>query len=64
MIDAKCPGRYSEIWTTPHLAGALGAGFLRIVLKRKWVVQDLDSRILSITDHGRRELLNRFAIQL
>lgn len=48
----------------PHLAGALGAGFLRIVLKRKWVVQDLDSRILSITDHGRRELLNRFAIQL
>ena len=48
----------------PHLAGALGAGFLRIVLKRKWVFQDLDSRILSITDHGRRELLNRFAIQL
>ena len=48
----------------PHLAGALGAGFLRIVLKRKWVFQDLDSRILSITDRGRRELLNRFAIQL
>ena len=48
----------------PHLAGALGAAFLRIALKRKWVVQDLDSRILSITSNGRREILNRFAIQL
>ena len=48
----------------PHLAGALGAALLRIALKRKWVVQDLDSRALTITSHGRRELLNRFAIQL
>jgi hypothetical protein len=48
----------------PHLAGALGAALLNIARKRKWVVQDLDSRILSITSHGHRELFNRFAIQL
>ena len=30
----------------PHLAGALGAALLGVVLKRKWVTQDLDSRAL------------------
>jgi len=48
----------------PHLAGALGAALLRIARKRKWVLEDLDSRALSITSHGRREILKRFAIQL
>src|SRR6266705_1802565 len=28
----------------PHLAGALGAAFLEVARKRKWVVEDLDSR--------------------
>jgi DNA-binding transcriptional ArsR family regulator len=43
----------------PHLGGALGAAFLKIALKRKWVIQDLDSRALSVTSHGRREMLGR-----
>jgi DNA-binding transcriptional ArsR family regulator len=48
----------------PHLGGALGAAILNIALKRKWVVQDLDSRALSVTSFGRREMLHRFDIQL
>jgi DNA-binding transcriptional ArsR family regulator len=48
----------------PHLGGALGAAVLKVALKRKWVVQDLDSRALSITSFGRREMLSRFGLQL
>jgi len=48
----------------PHLAGALGAVLLEVARKRKWVVEDLDSRALSITNHGQREILKRFAIQI
>jgi len=47
----------------PHLGGALGAALLHIVLKRKWVVQDLDSRALSVTPAGRRELRARFGVE-
>src|SRR5262245_41062486 len=48
----------------PHLGGALGAALLKLVLKRKWVAQDLDSRALSITSHGRREMLCRFGLRI
>ena len=48
----------------PHIGGALGAALLRIALKRKWVVQELDSRALSITSYGRREIRSRFGLQL
>jgi DNA-binding transcriptional ArsR family regulator len=48
----------------PHVGGALGAALLRIALKRKWVVQDLDSRALGITNLGRREMLTRFGIHV
>ncbi|HXQ97390.1 MAG TPA: helix-turn-helix transcriptional regulator [Candidatus Limnocylindrales bacterium] len=48
----------------PHIGGALGAALLRIALKRKWVVQELDSRALSITSYGRREIHIRFGLQL
>jgi len=47
----------------PHLGGSLGAALLKVALKRKWVTQDLDSRILSVTSFGRREMLARFALQ-
>ena len=47
----------------PHLAGALGAALLQMALKRKWVRQDLDSRVLTITRIGRRELLARFGLE-
>lgn len=48
----------------PHVGGALGAALLKVALKRKWVVQDLDSRALGITNFGRREMLARFEISV
>jgi DNA-binding transcriptional ArsR family regulator len=48
----------------PHLAGALGAALLKVVLKRKWVAQDLDSRALRVTSLGQREMLARFGLQV
>jgi DNA-binding transcriptional ArsR family regulator len=48
----------------PHLGGALGAGLLKVALRRKWVVQDLDSRVLGITVLGRREILARFDLHV
>ena len=46
----------------PHVGGALAAAFLDVALKRKWVVPDLDSRALRITNTGRREMLARFGL--
>ena len=48
----------------PHLAGALAAAVLEAVLRRGWAVQDLDSRALAVTSHGRRELRARFGVAL
>jgi len=48
----------------PHLAGALGAALLTLALKRKWVVRDLDSRALSVTRIGVREMGSRFGVDL
>jgi len=47
----------------PHLGGALGAALLRTALERKWVTRELDSRILSVTPHGRRELRTRLQVE-
>jgi hypothetical protein len=46
----------------PHVGGALGAVLLRVSLKRKWVAPDLDSRALTVTALGRREMLARFGL--
>jgi DNA-binding transcriptional ArsR family regulator len=46
----------------PHVGGALGAAVLKVALKRRWVIQDLDSRALGITSLGRREMLSRFGL--
>jgi len=46
----------------PHLGGALGAALLQLAIKRKWVLQDLDSRALSVTALGRKEMAGRFGI--
>ena len=48
----------------PHLGGAMGAALLRMALKKRWVTQELDSRILTVTAFGRRELQTRFGLQL
>jgi DNA-binding transcriptional ArsR family regulator len=47
----------------PHLGGAVGAALLHIALKRKWVVQELDSRALAITRLGQREMQTRFGLR-
>jgi DNA-binding transcriptional ArsR family regulator len=48
----------------PHLGGALAAALLKIALKRKWMLQDLDSRALRVTSLGRREMMTRFGLQV
>jgi hypothetical protein len=48
----------------PHIGGALAAALLKVTLKRKWVVQDLDSRALRVTSLGRREMLARFGLEV
>jgi hypothetical protein len=47
----------------PHIAGAFGATLLKALLKRKWVIKDLDSRALSLTPAGRREMWTRFGLR-
>ncbi|HXE34943.1 MAG TPA: helix-turn-helix transcriptional regulator [Verrucomicrobiae bacterium] len=46
----------------PHIGGAFGAALLGVALKRKWVIQELDSRALAITRAGRREMRTRFGL--
>ena len=43
---------------------ALGAALLKTALKRRWVAQELDSRVLGVTGVGRRELQARFGLSL
>jgi DNA-binding transcriptional ArsR family regulator len=47
----------------PHIGGAVGAALLSLALKRKWVIQELDSRALAITGAGRREMRTRFGLR-
>jgi hypothetical protein len=46
----------------PHMAGALGAAFLKAVLKRRWLVKETEGRALELTPAGRRELRARFGL--
>jgi DNA-binding transcriptional ArsR family regulator len=46
----------------PHLGGSLGAAVLRLALERRWVVRELDSRALTMTTVGRREMSKRFGL--
>jgi DNA-binding transcriptional ArsR family regulator len=46
----------------PHIGGTLGAALLELALKRKWVNRELDSRALSVTKAGRREMQLRFGL--
>src|ERR1039458_2308717 len=48
----------------PHLGGALAATLLKVALKRKWMLQDLDSRALRVTSLGRREMMTRFGLHV
>ncbi len=46
----------------PHVAGAIGAALLHVFLRKRWVSQDSDSRALSISRDGWRELEARFGV--
>jgi DNA-binding transcriptional ArsR family regulator len=46
----------------PHLAGALGAALLKVALQKEWLTKDLDSRALTVTALGRREMGTRFGL--
>jgi DNA-binding transcriptional ArsR family regulator len=46
----------------PHLAGALGAALLSLMLKRAWLERDLDSRALSVTREGKMALRKLFNV--
>jgi DNA-binding transcriptional ArsR family regulator len=46
-----------------HLGGAVGAAILNVALKKKWLTQNLDSRALQVTSHGKRELHFHFGLQ-
>ncbi len=48
----------------PHIAGALGASLLKMATSRRWVVRELDSRALSLTDFGEREIWKEFGIKI
>jgi DNA-binding transcriptional ArsR family regulator len=47
-----------------HLGGSLGAAWLVLALKKRWVMQDLDSRALRVTELGRREMLVRLGVPI
>jgi DNA-binding transcriptional ArsR family regulator len=47
----------------PHLGGALGAELLKLLLTRKWLSRDQDSRALYMTPLGRREMRTRFGLE-
>jgi hypothetical protein len=46
-----------------HLGGALGAALLKLAVRKRWVTQELDSRALSVTSLGRREMRARFGLE-
>jgi DNA-binding transcriptional ArsR family regulator len=48
----------------PHLGGALGAALLSLALSRKWVARQFETRALTVTPLGRRELQVRFGLRL
>ena len=48
----------------PHIGGALGCAILQAALKQEWFVQNLDSRALTLTALGRRQIQARFGLEL
>jgi DNA-binding transcriptional ArsR family regulator len=46
-----------------HLGGALGAALLKLAIRKKWLMRELDSRALTVTSIGRREMRTRFGLE-
>lgn len=47
----------------PHMAGAVGAALLDMMLKRGWVNRQLDSRALNVTSKGKAALAKTFGLR-
>ena len=47
-----------------HLGGALGAAFLDLALKKKWLARVRESRVVVVTTPGAREFASRFGIRV
>ncbi|WP_189931299.1 ArsR/SmtB family transcription factor [Streptomyces aurantiogriseus] len=52
-------------WTErrPHLAGAVGAALFRHALERGWMVRRGTTRIVTVTEEGRRALRERLGVE-
>jgi len=48
----------------PHLAGALGAALFAAALERRWFARDRDTRALTVTATGRREVRARLGLEM
>jgi DNA-binding transcriptional ArsR family regulator len=48
----------------PHLRGSLAAAVLTLAKKNRWVVGEIDSRALTLTAKGRREMSTIFGLKL
>jgi hypothetical protein len=48
----------------PHLRGSLAAAVLTLAKKKQWVVGVIDSRALTLTAKGRREMSTIFGLKL
>ena len=48
----------------PHLRGSLAAAILVLAKKKRWVVPELESRALTLTAKGRREMAAAFGLSL
>ncbi len=48
----------------PHIGGAIGAELLNLALRRKWLIQNLDNRALSVTGAGREAMQDHFGLRL
>jgi DNA-binding transcriptional ArsR family regulator len=53
-------------WTErrPHIGGAVGAALANRMFALKWIERMRDSRAVTVTPTGRRELLERFGVTL
>jgi hypothetical protein len=46
----------------PHIGGALAAALLASLQRKRWLAREDDSRALTITALGERELRTRFGV--
>jgi DNA-binding transcriptional ArsR family regulator len=48
----------------PHLRGSLASAFLTLARKKQWVTGEIDSRALTVTAKGRKEMSTLFGLKL